>query len=232
MKQWIATALLTACAAAHAQTPGDFAACPSFFDRGAPRQITRTETKALCFDAFAVLYNRQTKTPVYVSEVLSRASIEDARDEIRTNRFYEEARLPSSWRATLEDYKGSGYDRGHQAPAADMPNATAMAQSFSLANMVPQDPDNNRGIWAKIEADVRHYVRRTGHTVHVTTGPAYLSGHGRTIGHGVAVPSHLFKIVRDSVTQKAWAYWVANSADARPEITTPEVVAERAGLIL
>jgi endonuclease G len=32
-----------------------------------------------------------------------------------------------------------------------------------------------------------------------------------TIGAGVAVPSHLFKLVYDPTTQRAWAHWLENT---------------------
>jgi endonuclease G len=104
----------------------------------------------------------------------------------------------------------------HMAPAADMPTPNAMAQSFSLANMAPQAPTNNRGVWAKaVEKPTRQYVMRAQGDVYVFTGPVF-SGAVTTIGRGrVWVPTYLFKLVYDPSAQRAWAYWVENTNDAQ-----------------
>lgn len=70
-------------------------------------------------------------------------------------------------RTQLEDYAGSGFDRGHMAPAGDMASEEAMTQGFSLANIIPQAPINNRKVWAKIEKDTRKYVMRAKGDVYV-----------------------------------------------------------------
>ncbi|THJ34570.1 DNA/RNA non-specific endonuclease [Lampropedia aestuarii] len=193
----------------------DFAQCRHFFPDGVPPVVHRVKavSYALCFDAFAILYNADTKTPVYVVERLNRNSLTAAKAISRSDRFYPEARLPSSARALLEDYRGSGFSRGHMAPAADMPSNAAMAQSFSLANMVPQNQSHNSGPWSKIEQDTRQYVMRARGDVFVFTGPAYEANRVARIGpSGVAVPSHLFKLVYDANTQRSWAHWQQNAA--------------------
>lgn len=153
---WIIRAALTACAfaAAPAGASTGFERCPQFFVHGQVPKVHRLESvrpRALCFSSFAVMYSGLTKTPLYVAERLSASQVARAREERRTNRFFADARLPSVERAELADYKGSGFDRGHMAPAGDMSNDVSMAQSFSLANMVPQAPENNRKTWAGIE---------------------------------------------------------------------------------
>lgn len=122
-----------------------------------------------------MLHSGESKTPVYVAERLNRKILEDA-NEKRADRFFADARLPAAERAELEDYKHSGYSRGHMAPAGDMSTPTAMAQSFSLANMVPQNPQQNGGSWAKIEQDTRKYVLRASGDVYVITGPVFERG--------------------------------------------------------
>lgn len=172
--------------------------------------------RELCYDSFAILHSGSTKTPVFVAQRLNKALVADA-DEKRTNRFFADARLPSVERATLDDYKGSGYARGHMAPAGDMPTAQAMAQSFSLANMVPQNQKQNSGPWSQIEKATRQYATRAQGDVYIITGPVFASN-PPTIGAGrVAVPSHVFKLVYDAKTKKAWAHWQANTDDARAD---------------
>ena len=203
-----------------------FAECPEHFPGGiAPAIAKAPQQRELCYDAFAVLHYGQTRTPLFVAERLNHQSIEAAKGEQRTNKFFADARLPRGERAELSDYKGSGYARGHMAPAGNMPNPTAMAQSFSLANMVPQNQKQNSGPWSKIEQDTRRYAARAQGDVFVITGPVF-DANSPTVGpNQVRVPSYLFKLVYDATTHKAWAHWQPNTQDARvsPPISYQEL---------
>ena len=196
----------------------DFSLCREDFANGIPPVIVHQETlqpRALCYSAFAVLHSGTSHTPVYVAECLNSRLLIEARNKQRTNKFYADARLPRAERAELADYHGTGFDRGHMAPAGDMATDEAMAQSFSLANMVPQYPLNNRRAWAGIEKATRRYVMRAAGDVFVITGPVF-DGTPQTIGADhVWVPQHLFKLVYDPSTHRAWARWLDNTNDAR-----------------
>ncbi|PTU01717.1 endonuclease, partial [Pseudomonas sp. HMWF031] len=168
---------------------------------------------ALCSDNFAVLYSQTSKTPLIVVERLNAAQLQDAKGEERTNQFYPDPRIPKSGRAELSDYRSQhpAVDRGHQSPAADAPNPNAMAQSFALSNMVPQDPTNNRKIWSKVESDVRKFAQRANGDVYVFTGPLFDSGHATVGDNKVWVPTRLFKLVYDASSKRAWAYVLPNA---------------------
>lgn len=103
----------------------------------------------------------------------------------------------------LDDYRGSGYDRGHLAPAADMKwSRQAMTECFYLSNMVPQDRGNNGGIWNEIENTVRGFACAEG-SVFVVTGPVTPDPPALSIGKGrVAVPTELWKVVYDETPPK------------------------------
>ncbi|MBI1185534.1 DNA/RNA non-specific endonuclease [bacterium] len=103
----------------------------------------------------------------------------------------------STGSATLDDYKRSGYDRGHLAPAADMAwSKTAMDESFYMSNMSPQEPSFNRGIWKKLEEQVRTWVY-TDTLLFVVTGPVFTENMKHIGGNEVAVPNYYYKIVAD-----------------------------------
>lgn len=193
-----------------------FSSCAGFFPQGsAPVVPEAAVLRELCFTDFAILHSGQYKTPVFVVERLSRSKLSQSSQFKRSDKFYAEARLPQAERAELADYRGSGYSRGHMAPAGDMYSAEGMAQSFSLANMVPQDQRHNAGAWSRIENDTRKYVERAQGDVYVFTGPVYEQPIS-TIGKGqVAIPRYLYKLVYDSSTGKSWVHWQENSPNTK-----------------
>ncbi len=202
---------------------GAFAACSDQFPQQRPLQVATISTQwaplALCSDAFAVLYSGLTKTPMVVVEKLNRQRMQQAAGLERTDKFFADTRVPEAWRAALADYQDSGFDRGHLAAAANQPSAQAMAQSFALSNMVPQNPTHNRKLWSKLEADTRKYAQRATGNVYVFSGALH-EGQTQTLGrNAVWIPSHLFKLVYDESQQRAWAYVLPNRADA--SITRP-----------
>ncbi len=104
----------------------------------------------------------------------------------------------STGSATLADYKGSGYDRGHLSPAADFAfDKTAMSETFYMSNMSPQAGSFNRGMWKDLEATVRDWAKKFGR-VYVISGPVLEkdSGEYETIGaNGVSIPQYYYKVV-------------------------------------
>lgn len=200
-----------------------FDECKNLF----PAQQVPTTAQAgrdLCFDDFAIYYSPIDKKPIYTVERLNKEQFQGSHPR-RTNQFYEEARLPFHERSLLADYRGSGYDRGHNVPAGDMTRERGMAQSFSLANMMPQARLNNQGIWAKrVEEPTRMYIKRAQGDIYVFTGS---TGQAGSIGKSkVTIPTHLYKLVFDPTKKTAWAYWVENTDEAQmsPPISYAELV--------
>lgn len=191
-------------------------ACPAFFFGGErPRLVKpklREQTQPLCFSAFAVLHSGVARTPLYAAEHLTRQSVTAARSVDRLDAFHDEDRVPEAMRARLDDYVHSGFDRGHLAPAGDMPTATAQAESFSLANIVPQDRSMNRTLWAAIEESVRRLAMERG-SLFVVTGPAFTATDIPAINGRVLVPTLIFKAVYDPRRREGAAYLAPNRTD-------------------
>lgn len=189
-------------------------ACPEHFLNGeAPDAVaaeTDGKTQELCYAQFAVLHSGVTRTPLWSAEHLTQERIDAAQGQRRVNAFHAEQRLHPDDRAELADFKGSGYDRGHLSPSGDMPDPDSQRESFTLANMIPQDPNNNRGIWARLESAVRE-LARTDDDVFVVTGPIFDTGDQLQIHERVTVPARLFKAVYDSSRQAAGVYLTDNA---------------------
>jgi endonuclease G len=154
---------------------------------------------------YSLAYDAKNRNPAWVYEHLTNDKLQGNADR-ENSAFKEDNNIPAIFRARLNDYKGSGFDRGHMACAADHKNnVEAMDDTFFMSNMCPQCPQLNRGFWAKLEKYTRDLTSSYSH-VHVISGPLYLpreESDGKryvkyqVIGsNDVAVPTHFFKVLR------------------------------------
>lgn len=152
-------------------------------------------------------YDRRTRNPSWVAEHITPASLALKNADRKHSTFFEDTTIPPLFRAKLADYFRSGYDRGHQVPAADAKwSQEAMDGTFALTNMCPQVGEGfNRDYWAHFEDFCRNLASKYP-SVRVVTGPLYLphrdpDGKWRVnyevIGTppNVAVPTHFYKVV-------------------------------------
>ena len=152
----------------------------------------------------------------------------------RTDNFRPDPKVRTS-SAQLYDYKGSGYDRGHLAPAADMKyNSSSMSESFFMSNMSPQSASFNRGIWRKIEKQFRDWSYKYGELV-IITGPVLKGENYGSIGYNkVTIPTWYYKVAIDpSNYDRNLAILIENkgsSASIKSFVVTIDYLEEFSGL--
>lgn len=153
---------------------------------------------------YSLDYDCRTRNASWVYERITSESLSGTVDR-KNSSFKEDPAIPEPFRSTLSDFKGSGFDRGHLAPAADHTSTQeGMSETFYLSNMSPQNAQFNRGYWASLEKHVRD-LTKTYAVVEVFTGPLYLPEEDQdgtkwvryqVIGkNDVAVPTHFFKVL-------------------------------------
>jgi endonuclease G, mitochondrial len=179
-------------------------------------------------------FNRFTRNPHWVAEHFTPQSLVLKNADRKHSVFYEDPSIPPMFRAKLTDYARSGYDRGHQVPAADAKwSQEAMDSTFTLTNMCPQVGDGfNRDYWAHFEEFCRNLAKRYP-SVRVVTGPLYLprkddrDGKWRVsyevIGNppNVAVPTHFYKVIYGEETPDSPIGRVALGAFVLPNAPIP-----------
>lgn len=119
--------------------------------------------------------------------------------------------------ATPRDYSGSGYDRGHLCPAADMAFDTlAINETFYMSNMSPQVPAFNVGVWRELEELTRDWARYF-QQLYVVTGPVLAQKSLGQIGFSkVSVPSAFYKVLYAPKQHRAIAFVLPNALSTRP----------------
>lgn len=219
----LALALVTTAASAK-----DTAQCGHVLAAGTPTVAqAASSTRLLCYRAYAVLYSNQTRTALWSAERLTAAAVDAARTLPRDSDFYEEDRLPAADRARLADFAKSGWDRGHLSPSGDFADKASQAESFSLANIVPQNSVSNRRTWSHIETSTRRLARQYS-AIQVVTGPVF-SRQSATLNGRVRIPDFMWKAIYVPGVGAA-AYVVRNDATPAYSAISIEELAHFAGV--
>jgi len=173
---------------------------------------TTKKGKVYSHEYYSFSYTEQYEQPEWTFHLVCKLCFGE---EKRKNNFRPDKSILTG-SAQLSDYKGSGYDRGHLVPAGDMTrNTIAMSESFFMSNMSPQDPSFNRGIWRKLESQIRKWSLDQD-TIYVVTGPIIRSPYKKIGANDVAVPHSYFKALYFKNSGKMCAFILPNQGSKQP----------------
>jgi endonuclease G, mitochondrial len=142
---------------------------------------------------FVLSYSEKDEQPYWISYLFEKKHLENKVVE-RTNNFREDDAI-STGSASPEDYSKSGYDRGHLCPADDFASdSVAMSESFLMSNMSPQVPSFNRGVWKRLENQVRKWVEQYGKLI-IVSGGVLTDSLPKIGANEVSVPQNFYKII-------------------------------------
>ena len=156
---------------------------------GFPRDVTESIGARLFGNAFVAQYDGRTRNPRWTLEVMDRESLmypdeigdfgSSAASRKKSPSFSEDEGVPKTFRAKLNDFRNSGFDRGHLAAAGNFVRKQEEKDAtFTLANVSPQVGNGfNRDYWARFESFIRNWTREEKHRkakVFVVTGPLFL----------------------------------------------------------
>jgi len=148
--------------------------------------INVPNTIELCNQEFVAVYDPVLKGNIFSAEKYNSLYAHAP----RINAFHPDMRLSKRVRAEVSDYRNSGYDKGHMAPAADANTTDEMFECFSMANMTPQEPMLNEEAWKYWEEHVRATAKGQ---VYILTGAIYDKNPPRIGRNGIPVPSSYYK---------------------------------------
>lgn len=151
-----------------------------------------TPETLVSYTGMSISFNPDLHVPNWVVWELIRQEAQGT--EPRFDRFARDHNVDGC--ADPSDYRGSGYDRGHMAPGADMKwDSKAMEESFYMTNICPQAKALNAGAWKKLEEKCRQWAIRDSAIV-IVCGPVLTDQPMERIGNNqVAVPHSFFKVV-------------------------------------
>ncbi|MCE7996910.1 MAG: DNA/RNA non-specific endonuclease [Roseivirga sp.] len=182
------------------------------------------ETDALSdlirYQGFVVRYDYLHRVPTFVIHRITPQQLSDSAGikAKRSNRFWVDKTRLVSKSATSDDYRKSGFDRGHHAPAGDFVYSQELKdESFVYSNISPQKAGLNRGPLAKIERQIREKAEVCKCRAYVITGTHFESNTSNSIGSNqVGVPDYVYKLVYYPKTSHMFAFLLDNRLGKYP----------------
>lgn len=124
------------------------------------------------------------------------------------------------------DYKGSGYDRGHLVPSGDMSfSIQALKSTFLMTNITPQRPELNRCAWLRLENSIRNWCHRNT-SLRVNTGALFVNKNQPSlIKQKTPIPDAFYKAIYCPKRNNAIAFVLPNGT-ARKSLPSYQVSIE------
>lgn len=157
--------------------------------------IPSTPDQLLTRKGFSIGYGKKERQAIWVCYILSSENL-DAPKVPRSNKFQPDPLVEKP--VHPRDYRKTGFDKGHLAPAADFTySEETMRNSFYMSNISPQVPGCNRGIWKRLEQQVRNWARKEG-KICVITGPIFPQKETSMKDTGILIPCAFYKVILDT----------------------------------
>lgn len=174
--------------------------------------MSNYDYQLLKHDYLTIFYSPKYKDPWAVCYILTKKMLSGKQYSRDNDEFVKDPLLDENY-SLSSDYRGSGYDRGHMCPSADMAfSEESQAQTFYMSNITPQKPKFNRGIWKELEEQVREWAKEND-SLYIVVGAVYSKRPKRLGLDRVAVPSYFYKVVADISEKdgyKAIAFYMKN----------------------
>ena len=180
-----------------------------------PKLITHKPEQIISHIGYTLSYNSETCLANWVAYELTSNEVQGI---ITSSRKFLRDPLISTKQAENDDYKHSGWDRGHMCPAADLKWCKqAIDESFYFTNICPQNPNLNGGDWKALEEKCRSVALDYG-KLYIVCGAIVGNAINGTLGHNrVTIPDAFYKVLLVKTTNRyeAIGFYFENKAGNR-----------------
>ena len=169
-----------------------YAACPNIEDSLSVQVMDKNDVVRVCNDQYISYFSKEWKLPVAVVEKLETSDFKDVSE--RTNDFRLDPRIDYQYQISPKRYTKTGYDKGHLSASSNTSDVDTVSATYYMTNIVPQNPQLNRGTWKNMESFAKDLRKSNYHARYVISGIMF-DDCKVTRRKGLPVPDQMFKVV-------------------------------------